>query len=118
MPDHVCDCEESVSSDKECDALGMKSGIDSGSDNGSMVSISISASPSGEDVSSMLQASCTIGGHLKSLVPPSSSPPELSSSSEHVVLSGTLFLPPLYIPCLDCTRFLWTGPMKVLCAVN
>jgi len=42
----------------------------------------------------------------------SSSPPELSSSSETAVLCGTLFVPPLNKPWLVCARLrLRTGPV-------
>lgn len=99
MLDHVpCDWDESVSSEREWDALGMKSGIERGSDKGSIVSMSISANGSAEEGgSSWGDVSVVIGGHLKSRREDSSSPAELSSSSEQVVLSGTLFVPPLRI---------------------
>lgn len=110
MLDQVpCDWEESVSSERECDALGMKSGMERGSDRGSMVSMSISANGSAEDGgSSCGDVSVVMGGHLKSLRVDSSSPAELSSSSEQVVLSGTLFVPPL--SNLEA-RFWRVGPM-------
>lgn len=110
MVDHVpCEWDESVSSERECDALGIKSGMERGSDKGSMVSMSISANGSAEEGgSSWGDVSVVIGGHLKSLREDSSSPAELSSSSEQEALSGTLFVPPLRI--LEA-RFWRVGPM-------
>lgn len=58
--------------------------------------------------SSWGHVSVVIGGHLKSLREDSSSPAELSSSSEHVALSGTLLVPPL--SNLEA-RFWRVGPM-------
>ena len=110
MLDHVpWDWDESVSSEREWVALGMKSGMERGSDKGSIVSMSISGKGSAEEgASSWGHASVVIGGHLKSRRADSSSAAELSSSSEQVALSGTLFVPPLRI--LEA-RFWRVGPM-------
>lgn len=99
MLDQVpCDWDESVSSEREWEALGMKSGMERGSHKGSMVSMSISANGSAEEGGSPWgEDSVAMGGHLKSLRVDSSSAAELSSSSEQVALSGTLFVPPLMI---------------------
>ena len=85
-------------------ALGMKSGMESGSERGSMVSMSTSTKDSASGRGDMM------GGHLRR---PSSSGPELSSSSEQVALSGTLFVPPRRKPCLDA-RFFRVGPIWLL----
>ena len=109
MLDHVpWDWDESVSSERECDALGMKSGMERGSDKGSIVSMSMSNGSAEDGGSSWGGVSVVIGGHLKSLREDSSSPAELSSSSEQVALSGTLFVPPLSI---RQARFWRVGPM-------
>jgi len=76
--------------------------------------MSTSANGSEEDEASASgEVSMEMGGHLRSLVLPSSSPPELSSSSEHVALSGTLFVPPRRNPCLEA-RFFRVGPIWLL----
>lgn len=110
MLDHVpCDWDESVSSERDWDALGIKSGMERGSDKGSMASMSISANGSAEDgVSTCGDDAVVIGGHLNNLRVDSSSAAELSSSSEQVALSGTLFVPPLR--SLEA-RFCRVGPM-------
>ena len=113
MPeDHVCECASI--SDWE---LGMKSGMERGSERGSMVSMSISLENGLEEEFTFagrdVETSATktgMGGRLNTSSL-SSSPAELSSSSETAALCGTLLVPPLNKPWLVCALLLLIGPV-------
>lgn len=97
---HVCDWEESVISDTD--------NVEEESSSGTDMSISVSR------VS--VAADTTGGWRSDNLSRGASSSEQLSSSSEFVILSGTLFVPPRKSPnpCVVCRLFLLTGPPIVV----